>query len=202
MATILSAINKRFDMLESQAQRSKVQGVHSVHMTPIVCDQCEDVHLPDHCPLYMASASVNYMGKFQNPNNNPYSNTYNPGWMNHPNFKWSQGQAVNPSSSSGVNPSHPPGFQSQTRRIPQKEEDPKMDRMEKMLSQILAGQEAARIQNDARLAGHDASIKNLEIQMGQLASQLNVMATHISKGSLPSDTIPNQGDHSKEWITN
>ena len=87
MATILSAINKRFDVLESQVQRSKSQGVHSVHMTPIVCDQCEDVHLPDHCPLYMASASVNYMGKFQNPNNNPYSNTYNPGWMNHPNFK-------------------------------------------------------------------------------------------------------------------
>ena len=107
MATILSAINKCFDMLESQAQRSKSQGVHSVHVTPIVCDQCEDVHLPDHCPLYMASESVNYMGKFQNPNNNPYSNTYNPGWRNHPNFKWSQGQAVNPSSSLGVKPSHP-----------------------------------------------------------------------------------------------
>ena len=73
-----------------------------------------------------------------------------------------------------------------------------MDRMEKMLSQILAGQEAARIQNDARLAGHDASIKNLEIQMGQLASQLNVMATHISKGSLPSDTIPNPRNKGQE----
>ncbi|CAL9010907.1 unnamed protein product, partial [Prunus brigantina] len=25
----------------------------------------------------------------RNPNNDPYSNTYNPGWRNHPNFKWS-----------------------------------------------------------------------------------------------------------------
>ena len=26
---------------------------------------------------------------FGRPGNNPYSNTYNPGWRNHPNFSWS-----------------------------------------------------------------------------------------------------------------
>jgi hypothetical protein len=28
------------------------------------------------------------------PKNNPYSNTYNPGWRNHPNFSWSSNQNV------------------------------------------------------------------------------------------------------------
>jgi hypothetical protein len=28
------------------------------------------------------------LNNFQRPNHNPYLQTYNPGWRNHPNFKW------------------------------------------------------------------------------------------------------------------
>ena len=36
---------------------------------------------------------VDYMGNAHRPQNNPYSNTYNLGWRNHPNFSWGgQGQ--------------------------------------------------------------------------------------------------------------
>jgi len=28
------------------------------------------------------------LNSFQRPNHNPYSQTYNPGWRNHPNFSW------------------------------------------------------------------------------------------------------------------
>ncbi|KAI4347750.1 hypothetical protein L6164_008533 [Bauhinia variegata] len=39
-----------------------------------------------------AAEEVNYVG-----NNNPYSNTYNPGWRNHSNFSWkNQGQGNPP----------------------------------------------------------------------------------------------------------
>ncbi|KAA3479985.1 T-complex protein 1 subunit delta-like [Gossypium australe] len=31
---------------------------------------------------------VHYMGNNSKPQNNPNSNTYNPGWRNHPNFSW------------------------------------------------------------------------------------------------------------------
>ena len=33
---------------------------------------------------------ANYVGNYGNrqPRNDPYSNTYNPGWRNHPNFAW------------------------------------------------------------------------------------------------------------------
>ena len=33
--------------------------------------------------------TVNYVNNFNKHGNNPYSNTYNPWWMNHPNFSWS-----------------------------------------------------------------------------------------------------------------
>ena len=32
---------------------------------------------------------LNYIGNNPRPQNNPYSNTYNAGWRNHPNFSWS-----------------------------------------------------------------------------------------------------------------
>ena len=31
---------------------------------------------------------VNALQSFQRPGNDPFSNTYNPGWRNHPNFSW------------------------------------------------------------------------------------------------------------------
>ncbi|CAL8993230.1 unnamed protein product, partial [Prunus brigantina] len=49
----------------------------------------------------------------RNPNNDPYSNTYNPGWRNHPNFKWSNNSNVQQSQGP------PPGFQIQQRQFQQ-----------------------------------------------------------------------------------
>ena len=38
------------------------------------------------------SYQVNAIGVMRKPSNyNPYSNTYNPGWRDYPNFSWSQG---------------------------------------------------------------------------------------------------------------
>ena len=52
------------------------------------CMYCEDEYLLDNCPGN--PASVNYVGNFNRQNqNNPYSNTYNPGWKKHLNFLWS-----------------------------------------------------------------------------------------------------------------
>ena len=42
--------------------------------------------------------TVNYVNNFIRRGNNPYYNTYNPEWRNHPNFAWSKnsGQMNNP----------------------------------------------------------------------------------------------------------
>ena len=193
-ASMLSTLNKRFDVLETHIRKSSAQEVQAIHSTPVVCEQCYDVHLPDHCPLYATPESVNYMGRGQNSQNNPYSQTYNPGWRNHPNFSWNQGQNVNASSPSGAKAPYPPGFQNQPRQIPPKEEESKV---EKMFAQIIAGQEAQMVynaKNDAKTASHETSIRNIEIQIGQLASQMNAS----QRGTLPSDTIPNPRRDGKE----
>ncbi|KAI5312536.1 hypothetical protein L3X38_041709 [Prunus dulcis] len=49
----------------------------------------------------------------RNPQNDPYSNTYNPGWRNHPNFRWN----TNPNVQQSQAP--PPGFQTQQRQFQQ-----------------------------------------------------------------------------------
>ncbi|MED6126642.1 hypothetical protein PIB30_080406 [Stylosanthes scabra] len=48
------------------------------------------------------------------PQNDPYSNTYNPGWRNHPNFSWggNQGQWSNNNIQNNNRPYQPP-FQRQ-----------------------------------------------------------------------------------------
>ncbi|XP_038973076.1 uncharacterized protein LOC120105078 [Phoenix dactylifera] len=59
--------------------------------------------------INILNAKVQFVSNYnkQQKQNNPYSNTYNPGWRNHPNFSWKdQG---NQGSSS--RPLHPPGFQ-------------------------------------------------------------------------------------------
>ena len=58
-----------------------------------VCLICEDVtHETMQCPYGDQFPDVVEQSKFLSWNkqqgNNPYSNTYNPGWRNHPNFSW------------------------------------------------------------------------------------------------------------------
>ena len=54
-------------------------------------------HLNDQCPQLIENGGwgsahvVGYQSQNQ-PRNDPYSNTYNQGWKDHPNFKWREPQ--------------------------------------------------------------------------------------------------------------
>src|SRR5262249_41306180 len=108
------------------------------------------------------------VGNFQRPpQNNPYSNTYNPGWRNHPNFSWTNQQ----------NPRLPPPGYNQTHPPQQQQQKPSLeDLMSKFIST-----------SKARFQNQEASIKNLETQVGQLAKMMSERA----QGTLPSNTEPN-----------
>ncbi|KAL4343421.1 hypothetical protein AHAS_Ahas11G0076700 [Arachis hypogaea] len=109
---------------------------------------------------------VNYMGSGpRNPNNDPYSKTYNPGWRNHPNFGWRD----QPQRPQNVNNSSQGGFQHNND-----------------LEAILIG-----FRQETR-----TSIKNLEIQMGQLATKVNEIDQRTTN-SLPGNTIPNPREKCK-----
>jgi hypothetical protein len=60
----------------------------------IVCQICEtNEHSTNDCPTLPSfreclHEQAHALNSFQRPNHNPYSQTHNPGWRNHPNFSW------------------------------------------------------------------------------------------------------------------
>ncbi|KAM1321567.1 hypothetical protein ACFX2F_014628 [Malus domestica] len=65
---------------------------------PGVCGVCSiQGHASEKCPQLIENGgwesnnAIEFQGHNQ-PRNDPYSNTYNPGWRNHPNFKWREPQ--------------------------------------------------------------------------------------------------------------
>ncbi|CAL2239443.1 unnamed protein product [Prunus armeniaca] len=99
----------------------------------------------------------------RNPNNDPYSNTYNPGWRNHPNFKWSN----NPNVQQSQGP--PPGFQIQQRQFqqaPQQVQEQRGDQMGELQDMFkkFMGQQMQTNQNLQN------AVNKLEVQVGQIAS--------------------------------
>ncbi|KAA3470719.1 gag-asp_proteas domain-containing protein [Gossypium australe] len=66
--------------------------VQEMKSTKLSCIYCREDHVFDECPSNQIS--VYYMRNF-NRNNNPYSNTYNPGWKQHLNFSWNNQRVGN-----------------------------------------------------------------------------------------------------------
>src|SRR5262249_30939398 len=125
-------------------------------------------------PFSQPMEQVDYAGNFQRPpQNNPYSNTYNPGWRNHPNFSWTNQQNLRPPPP-GYNQTHPPQQQQQKPSLE--------DLMSKFIST-----------SEARFQNQDASIKNLETQIGQLAK----MMTERTQGASSSNAEPKLKEHVK-----
>ncbi|XP_050104717.1 uncharacterized protein LOC126584354 [Malus sylvestris] len=106
---------------------------------------------------------VNAFNNFQRPRYDPYSNFYNPGWRNHPNLRWDKEQHTRPQ------------FQQQV----QQPAAPKA--AWEVAIEKLANTTTQEIQN------LQASMKNMEKQMGQIALQVSGRAP----GTFPSQTEPN-----------
>ena len=92
------------------------------------------------------------MGNNPQPQNNPYSTTYNAGWRNHPNFSWgSQGNQRR---------QHPPGFQQPPYQYEKK------PNLEEMLSKFISVLETRFQNTKIALKNQQASIQGLETQIG------------------------------------
>ncbi|KAL0408377.1 UNVERIFIED_CONTAM: hypothetical protein Sradi_1772100 [Sesamum radiatum] len=96
---------------------------------------------------------------------NPYSSTYNSGWRSHPNFLWSNNQQQGPQ-----------GYHQPQQQDPQE----KNTNLEDMLSKFITAV-------DTRFQNQDASIRNLEMQVGKLVG----IVSERKEGQLPSDTEKN-----------
>ncbi|KAL5578989.1 hypothetical protein UlMin_011431 [Ulmus minor] len=151
-------------------QATPHQSVNSVQETGVSCVLCNWTHRFESYPSN--PESVCYVGNM-NRNNNAFSNTYNPGWRQYPNFSWSNQGAGQGSNSAPQRPQFPPGFQQQQK--PQTSEFPSS--MEFLLKEYMA-------RNDAVIQSQAASLRKLENQVGQLANELK----NRPPGTLPSNT--------------
>ncbi|KAA3483462.1 Transposon Ty3-I Gag-Pol polyprotein [Gossypium australe] len=119
------------------------------------------------------SEQMNYMGNNSKLQNNPYSNTYNPSWGNHPKFSWG-GQA-------NQRQQPPPGFQP-----PYQQE--KKPNLEEMLTKFISVSEM-RFQNT------ETALKNQQVWIQGLETQIEQVAKLISErpqGSMPSKNLKEQ----------
>ena len=127
-----------------------------------------------------SSEQVNYLARNQRQPNNPYSNTYNPGWRNHPNLAWGNQNQQNNQWNKRLVPNNQP-------RVNNQPGDPRVTKLEDMFGKFM--QKTTGFMNETRtnFRNQGASIRNLEVQMGQLAEKLN----ERPQGSLPSNTVTN-----------
>ena len=83
---------------EIVALRTKFNNIKgaAMHVQSITCQLCEGGHNTSDCqagnPFAKASDTANYLEIFfRLQQNNPYSNTYNLGWRDHPNLSYGGG---------------------------------------------------------------------------------------------------------------
>ncbi|XP_039126971.1 uncharacterized protein LOC120263138 [Dioscorea cayenensis subsp. rotundata] len=159
LAAKVEALTKRFYQF--------VLGTSSNSGAVLSCETCGAGHATIQCPISIASdapvETVDYVGGGPRGPGNPYGNTYNQGWRNHPNFAWSQQQQHRPPQPQG--PPHQP---------PQQLE--KKFTTEDVLARFMISTEAKFVNINNQFADVNtvlrnvqASIQSLENQVGQLA---------------------------------
>jgi hypothetical protein len=184
----MDAIVKRLDNL------SMGKPVKAVNTFPVEsCSVCASpLHQAQNCPsmaVFSEMEQVNAFNNFQKQSTGPYSETYNLGWRNHPNFSWKQNQPTNqggfpptyqnpgrlaqPASSSYQAPTQLPTSSTQSLEESMKE-------FMKMTSQSISDIRHSTMVNTQ-------AISKLETQVGQLASHIG----ERDKGKLPSQPVNN-----------
>ncbi|XP_020426537.1 uncharacterized protein LOC109950815 [Prunus persica] len=111
---------------------------------------------------------INQVAEFNRHRNDPYSNMYNPGWRNHPNFSRSNTQNVQ---------RPPPGFLAQEKKI----------NLEDAVTQLTMSTTQFMTEIKTQFQNQSVSIRNLEMQVGHLA---NVLSGR-NQGVLPSQPVIN-----------
>ncbi|XP_062103792.1 uncharacterized protein LOC133814906 [Humulus lupulus] len=163
------------NILKNMSLGGSIQPAAAIQRAEVSCMYCGDGHTFENCPSN--PASVCYVGNQNfNRNNNPYSNTYNPAWKNHPNLSWGGQGASSSTAPAQGRQAYPPGF-SQQPRPSQHVQNSQPNSLENLMREYMA-------KNDAVIQSQEASLRNLEMQLDQLANEMKTRP----QGSLPSDT--------------
>ncbi|KAG9450684.1 hypothetical protein H6P81_010649 [Aristolochia fimbriata] len=185
---------------------NQLSKLHKPSLVAQICDMCGGGHPSQECQAGNVQAvnsfdQANYVSNFRR-SNDPYNNTYNPGWRNHPNFSWSNNNNQQSSTQQPMAQTRsPPGFQRPAQEPEQKPSLEDMfskflanqDKRDALTNSKFQAQEASLKIQEASLKNQEASIKNLEIQMGQLANAISGK----NQGTLPSNSETNPREQIK-----
>ncbi|KAM2061754.1 hypothetical protein PS1_047309 [Malus domestica] len=181
-------------MLSQLVEGPKTQGT-------TICGVCSiQGHQSDQCPQLIEnggweSANAVGYGNQNQPRNDPFSNTYNPGWRDHPNFRWRDAPQYGQQSGfrqppgffpRPMEPQPPPQAQSSQTNPGTSMND---DKTYQLLTTMAQG-----MQNQVK------EVNELKKQMGQMAEFLGQFREN---GKLPSTTVvnPKGGFESAKAIT-
>jgi hypothetical protein len=93
----LTFMKAKLETIQNQISQLSVTKVNQVTHSPS-CEICGAMeHTALECSLSIPQENlenVNMLSNFNRPQNNPYSQSYNPGWKNHPNFLYNNNQGT------------------------------------------------------------------------------------------------------------
>ncbi|XP_070667562.1 uncharacterized protein [Malus domestica] len=120
---------------------------------------------------------VNMVNNFIRPKSDPYSNTYNPGWKNHPNLSWGGNQQPR-----------------QYQQSYQSTSETKKPSLEDQMSKLVQHMSALSNSTNNFVQSTQTSIQNLTASVGNLETQVRQLATMFNereKGKFPSQSEQN-----------
>jgi hypothetical protein len=90
-------MERKLDMIVKAMTSHNISPIQQVQQVEVCAICSHSNHTTETCPMspFTDQEQANYVGQGGFPlKNNPYSNTYNVGWRNHPNLSWSTNQNV------------------------------------------------------------------------------------------------------------
>jgi len=141
LASKVDALAQRFARLGTPSWSQVGSSIGAMFEVGALCEMCGlQGHVAAEChSMYQGVEHANAMQNFNpRPQNNPYSNTYNPGWRNHPNFSYRNNNPLPPNAPQP----QPPGFQYRApyNPPPQQQPPPSKSNLESIMERFIASQ--------------------------------------------------------------
>jgi hypothetical protein len=93
----MATVERKLDMLVKSMTTHHISPIQQIAQVEVCAICSHSDHTIETCPMssFIDQEQAKYVGQNNYPpKNNPYSNTYDAGWRNYPNFSWSNNQNV------------------------------------------------------------------------------------------------------------
>ncbi|XP_050919410.1 uncharacterized protein LOC127136946 [Lathyrus oleraceus] len=158
----LDHVNAKVDALTQKIDNLTITLATTMAVVSPNCEICRvQGHTAPECQLLTGTST----DQVKYAQGNPYSNTYNPGWKNHPNFSYKNNNAL---YAPNQTPVVPPGYQ---KAVTNTQNAPKKSNLEIMMENFIATQ----VQTNKYFLNQNTHTSE---QIKQLANKVDALATH------------------------